>query len=284
MRMRTVQSLPVALCSRSAIPPFSALLPALHGTMATTQPSLEDRLLPLAAGWQRLFLLRHGETDWNAQGKIQGGGFDIALNSNGQAQAVATAQLLRKFSFAVVASSPLQRASATADLLYQALSQSTRPAELTNPSPQMCRVVDPGLGEMCFGELEGLVIRGPQSTASTKARFAQQSAALRRDRTLPWPGPGGESIHDVELRATRAIANIWKDHPDATQILIVAHGRTNKILLQSLLRLSDEDYDELSQGNTCVNVLDRSPQGVYESRLLNYMEHIDSESAKNAPS
>jgi isoleucyl-tRNA synthetase len=68
-----------------------------------------------------LTLTRHGETEWNAEGKIQGGEKNIALNEKGKAQALETAQRLKKQTFDVIVSSDLERAMQTAEIIGKEL-------------------------------------------------------------------------------------------------------------------------------------------------------------------
>ena len=79
---------------------------------------------------RRIFLIRHGETDWNKQGKLQGGSVDIALNSKGKQQATQLANELHNTGtkFDIIASSHLQRACQTADALIQFSSSTISPS------------------------------------------------------------------------------------------------------------------------------------------------------------
>lgn len=74
-------------------------------------------LPPLAAGYSRLYLCRHGETDCNAQSLLQGSGVDAVLNAVGKAQAANLAEKLACIRLDVVASSTLARAVETADIV-----------------------------------------------------------------------------------------------------------------------------------------------------------------------
>ncbi|WIE63442.1 histidine phosphatase family protein [Curtobacterium sp. MCLR17_036] len=89
-----------------------------------------------------LYLVRHGETDWNAQRRIQGS-TDIPLNDTGRRQAAEAAELLARRSFDAVVASPLSRAAETGAIIADRLGLDT-PAEY------------PGLAERSYGEAEGL--------------------------------------------------------------------------------------------------------------------------------
>lgn len=145
-----------------------------------------------------LTLVRHGETDWNSGGRIQGS-TDIPLNDTGRAQAREVAETLAA-EYAgrevVVVSSDLSRAAETADLIAAALG--------TTVSRRM-----PGLQERSYGEAEGM------------------DAPTFSDTYGPWHAadvPGAESWPVVRERALAAIAEVVADTPEGVDIIAVAHG------------------------------------------------------------
>ena len=225
-----------------------------------TLSPLTSSLPLLLEGHRRVFLLRHGETDWNAKGLMQGGGFDIELNEDGKLQADKAREALAGLSFGVIVSSHLARSESTADTIAQS-------------QPQAVRIVNHRFGEMRFGDFEGHAIRGPQSTAETRDRFDEYAKLVRSDRTFAWPG-GGESVNQVEERATAGLEQILTDFT-CENYLIVAHGRTNKILLASLLGQREAEIGH--QGNTCINVFDVDMSGNCFAHVINYVGHIENE-------
>jgi len=221
----------------------------------------------------RLYLLRHGETDWNAQGLMQGGGYDIPLNSKGRRQAEAAAKALATIPLDVVASSHLMRASQTADailelqLMKRKLQRGRRPS--SKPPPR--RLTFEGFGEMRFGNFEGLAIHGDRATEETRAKFLELNERMKFDLHQSWPGKDGESTARVETRARDALKRLLTlslnevvvenddDDDDSTNerhVAVVAHGRLNKILLASLLEGDATQFGPIKQGNTCINVID----------------------------
>lgn len=88
-----------------------------------------------------LYLVRHGETEWNRESVFRGTA-DVPLNRQGLAQARAVGRRLRAVPVAAIFSSPLTRARATAEAIAH---HHRLPVEL-----------DPGLGDLCFGEWQGL--------------------------------------------------------------------------------------------------------------------------------
>ena len=145
-----------------------------------------------------LTLVRHGETDWNSGGRIQGS-TDIPLNDTGRAQAreladrLATEYAGRE---AVVVSSDLSRAAETADIVAAALG--------TTVSLRM-----PGLQERSYGDAEGM------------------DAPTFYDTYGPWHAadvPGAETWPVVRERALAALAEAVASAPEGTDVIAVAHG------------------------------------------------------------
>mmetsp|Transcript_41260 Transcript_41260/g.50189 ORF Transcript_41260/g.50189 Transcript_41260/m.50189 type:complete len:279 (+) Transcript_41260:40-876(+) len=228
-----------------------------------TPPRLSSILPPLAKHSRRIYLLRHGETDWNASGKIQGS-FDIPLNENGQRQAVAVAAHLDDIPIGVVASSHLSRAKETADTLWKNRHSTTAKPDV---------IVDASFAEMSFGELEGLVSRDPDLDPMTKRRFSTVTERVQRDIDFAFPG-GGESTAQVEKRAKRALYRILKNYPEEKHIAIVSHGRTNKVLISSIAFEDVRKFAQVRQSNACINVLDVDENGKWTTQKLNHIEHV----------
>ena len=241
-----------------------------------------NRLPPLPPQCRRIYLLRHGETDWNKQGLMQGGGFDIPLNEDGRKQAALVAQELSEIPLSVVASSHLQRARETADAVIVHRNRNRTPTPSSSATAAVAAqqlVVMSGLGEMRFGDFEGLAIRGPEATGETKKRFERMKEQMERSPDVACPG-GGESTRCVETRARTAVDEILKQslqnnaYDDSRHIAIVAHGRTNKILLASLLEGDASQFGNIQQGNACINVIDfNESSDTWCKVLINYVDH-----------
>ena len=146
-----------------------------------------------------IYLVRHGETEWNRQQRIQGS-TDIPLNETGRAQARATGQLLAEFEPSVIFTSPLSRASETASIMSRLLAL---------PTP----IGVPGLVERNYGAAEGL------DYLEVEDRFP--------DRSLV---PGQESKRDLVTRSLLAVLGIARKH-DGAPIVVVAHGGVIRAIL-----------------------------------------------------
>jgi len=164
-----------------------------------------------------LYYVRHGETDWNHAGRLQGW-HDPALNPVGRRQAAACADILRDLieregrspiDYPYVAS-PLRRARQTAEILRTALG--LVPGEYR---------VDPRLREIGFGEWEGLTFR------DVRARAPQALAERERNKWAFVP-PGGESYAQVAVRMRE-----WYEALDGNTV-VIAHGGTARALIAVL--------------------------------------------------
>ena len=163
----------------------------------------------------RLCLIRHGETSWNAEKRLQGH-TDIPLNSRGALQARQMAQALKdiNLTFDVLYTSDLKRAADTANAVV----------ELFGVDAQ----VDSTLRERHFGALQGLSI-----SEAPLLRPDIWQAHIARD--LEHELAGGESIQQFALRVQSALDKIQVRHAGKT-ILIVSHGGT----LDMIYRIASE--------------------------------------------
>jgi broad specificity phosphatase PhoE len=237
--------------------PFRAIGSTLPAQLdvGTKKPQLE--LPPLAQGWRRLYLCRHGETEWNAQNRIQGA-TDVALNANGRRQAERLAVLLADSPIDLVVSSKLSRASDTADAV----------AKL---HPAARRVRDARFNEICFGSLEGQPLEAGSPVRAAYDGIVKRWA--RGETGLPLPGAKGESPDSMAARSMAALRGLGllppldggSPVPCPRHVCLVAHGRHNKILLAALSG-DVSRCNDFQQGNTCVNVIDIATSG--EARLL----------------
>jgi broad specificity phosphatase PhoE len=228
--------------------------------------ALLQKVLPeLQPGSRRLYLCRHGETAWNSAGRIQGGGYDLPLNSAGRTQAAVLASSLSAFPLQVVASSHLERAEETANAVVRQQQQRQHAA--------VTRIISPKLGEMRFGDFEGVALAEDEVLRN---HFLSYKEAMLKDMTLPWPA--GESTADVQRRGVNGLQQILRDFESARHICLVGHGRWNKILLHSLLRDHSPESAMAAasshQGNSCINVLDMDAQGRWTLRLLGFVDHV----------
>ncbi|MCS5699892.1 histidine phosphatase family protein [Cyanobium sp. FGCU-52] len=211
--------------------------------------------LPSRGTGPRLLLVRHGETDWNRQGRFQGQ-IDIPLNANGRSQAAAAREFLAQVSIDRAYTSAMARPRQTAEAILSA-----HPGVPLTSTKGLLEIGH-GLWE---GRLESEIAEGwPQLLADWK----------RAPETVQMPG--GETIHDVwerSLRTWERIAACLDDHETA---LVVAHDAVNKAILCALLGLSAGDIWAVKQGNGGVTVIDypRGVSGLPVVTSLNLTHHL----------
>lgn len=168
-----------------------------------------------------LGLLRHGQTDWNIDFRLQGV-TDIPLNETGIAQAQDAAVAIDQDAWDVVLSSPLSRAVDTAKIVVR---------ENNFPALQ----IEELLLERSFGEAEGL------SHDEWRARYADTNTV-----------PGGESLLELQLRSEKLLAH-FAERFAGKRVLAVTHGA----LIRKLLRIvSNNEFprDGERLGNACLSV------------------------------
>ena len=148
-----------------------------------------------------IWLVRHGQTDWNRSGRLQGQ-TDIPLNDVGQRQAQELAGKLAGESFAAIYSSDLSRAYQTAEAIAAAVNL---------PIQRDLR-----LREICQGEWEGMDLHQVIKKYHVDVRESNNDAVHSR-------APGGESVAEVAARMFAAAQEISEKHPNS-KVLVVTHG------------------------------------------------------------
>jgi phosphoserine phosphatase len=185
----------------------------------------------------RLLLVRHGETEWNRQGRFQGH-IDVPLNDNGKLQAQKASQFLKEVTFDFAVSSSMLRPKETAEIILQ--SHNHVKLELQD-----------GLREISHGLWEG------KFENEIEQEFPGE---LHRWRTAPASVqmPEGENLQQVWERSTATWQAIVQSAigKQLQTGLVVAHDATNKTLLCSILGLSPENFWNFRQGNGAVSVID----------------------------
>lgn len=154
-----------------------------------------------------LYLVRHGETDWNLQRRIQGS-TDIPLNETGRLQARRTGSLLARRSWDAIISSPLVRAVETATIIAD---------ELGLGAPEIVNAIV----ERAYGEAEGLDDR------ELARRFPGNT-----------PVAGRESRQDVRARVMPALAAIAENRP-GQHLILTTHGGVIRTVLETVAPASE---------------------------------------------
>lgn len=196
--------------------------------------------MPMSQHATRILAIRHGETAWNADTRIQGH-TDIALNDTGLWQARRVAQALAHEDIAAIYSSDLQRAFATA----QAIAQATRAPLLA----------ERGLRERGFGSFEG------RSFAQVEQESPEHARRWRTRDPHYAPEGGGETLITLHARVQEAVQRLAAGH-DGQQIVLVAHGGVLDILYRLATRLELQAPRTWQLANAAINRLLWTPQGL----------------------
>jgi uncharacterized phosphatase len=149
-----------------------------------------------------IYLVRHGETDWNREHRIQGS-TDIALNDTGREQAATTGELLSSRRWDAVYASPLSRAYETGEIIARRLGL---------PGPGVVAEV----AERRYGDAEGL------TGDEIDARFPGDT-----------PVPGRETRDEVAARTIPALVELAERHPGES-IVVVSHGGVIRTVLMAV--------------------------------------------------
>jgi probable phosphoglycerate mutase len=183
----------------------------------------------------KIYLFRHGETDWNKARRLQGQS-DIPLNAFGRELAVKTAEALQHVSFDAAFSSPLCRATETARILL-----GTRSIPL---------ITDCRLMEINFGDCEGWGFdEAKKDPAHPLYCFFRQPQAYI-------PPAGAETFQDAHNRSKAFFTEkILPLEEQCKNVLIVAHGAFNRCVLNALAEISLEDFWNIELPNCAASIL-----------------------------
>lgn len=190
----------------------------------------------------RVVLVRHGETEYNLEGRWQGSGSDVPLNATGRGQAGRVAEALAaRFGaeLATIYSSDLARALETAEILAERL--------------RVPVVEAPALRELSHGAWEG------RTQAEVEARWPAEYAAYLADPFRIGRG-GGDSYDDLERRVWPALERLAGLHR-GRRIVAVSHGGPIRLALSRILDRPLEDRDALGVVNGSWFEVSRSSAG-----------------------
>lgn len=163
----------------------------------------------------RLFIVRHGETDWNKEGKVQGH-TDIPLNEHGRCLAQKTAKGLQHIKFDLAFTSPLIRAKETAQILLG--------------DRQIPLYEDERIKEICFGSCEGLTCKGENLDPGS-----EEFNKFFTDTARYIPSNGAETIEQLYERTGNFLKELTERNDlDGKQILISTHGAAMTALLNRI--------------------------------------------------
>jgi probable phosphoglycerate mutase len=195
-----------------------------------------DETMPALA--TRLCLVRHGETAWNAEGRVQGQ-LDVPLSDLGHAQARATAAALAGERFAALYSSDLKRAQETAAPAAQRLALPVR--------------VDPALRERHYGVFESLTY------AEVRERYRDEYARFKR-KDPEFDFTTGESLRSFAERALACVGALARRHAGQS-ILVITHGGVLEMVYRHATGRGLSTKRDFELPNAALNRVEASPEG-----------------------
>lgn len=201
---------------------------------------------------KKIYLVRHGQTDYNLNGIVQGSGIDASLNEKGQQQADIFYSSFSSVAFDKVYTSALKRS-------IQSVQQF-----IDDGVPHQ---VVPELNEINWGTREGIKITPEEDEYyhSVIKKWQEGNITLEIE--------GGESPQQVFDRQTKALDVILANHTEET-ILICMHGRAMRILLCQMLNYPLHCMDMFEHSNLCLYKLNYTGN-MFSVELFNYTAHLN---------
>lgn len=177
----------------------------------------------------KLILVRHGQSLWNLEDRFTGW-VDVPLTDKGRAEASAAGAKLKGISIDVAYTSALTRAQTTLALIVEAM------------GIEVPTIRDEALNERHYGDLQGL------NKARTAEKFGADQVKIWR-RSYDVPPPNGESLKDTAARTLPFFERaILGDIAQGKDVLVVAHGNSNRSIVMKLDGLSEAEVLELNLG------------------------------------
>lgn len=191
--------------------------------------------------FSHLVLIRHGESVWNAQGKWQGWR-DIPLTDKGRNEAKLAASELTDIKFDIAFTSDLIRAKETMEIIKKELNCNDLPT-----------IIEPGFKERNYG-----IYTGKVKWEIKEMLGEEEFKRLRRGWDVPIPE--GESLKDVYDRAVpKYLELILPEVKNGLNILLVAHGNSNRVLIKYIEKIPDNLIStlEIATGEVMIYILDK---------------------------
>ncbi|CAI7774393.1 unnamed protein product [Closterium sp. NIES-53] len=206
------------------------------GSVQQSAPNLGGFDFPVIKEAKRVVLVRHGESTWNATGRIQGSSDFSVLTAKGESQAETSRQMLAADSFDVCFHSPLQRSARTAEVIWAARTAPMIPLH--------------DLREIDLYSFQGLF------KEEGKARFGENYRMWQKD-AANFEIDGHYPVRELWARAAACWQEILRS--EGRSVLVVAHNAVNQALVATATGLGPEYFRLLLQSNCGVSVLDFVP-------------------------
>ena len=200
---------------------------------------------------KKIYLLRHGQTDYNLQGVVQGSGIDAPINATGRAQAQAFFEAYQEVQF---------------DQLYHSALIRTRQS--------IQGFIDMGIPVTSLVELNEISWGNYEGTPMTpeEGEYYRMMLDQWQKGNLDYAIAGGESPNSVAERLHRAI-QIILNGPGET-ILVCMHGRAMRIFLSLICQTPLKEMDQYEHGNLCLYLLQQEEKGGFTLLKENDQQHL----------
>jgi 2,3-bisphosphoglycerate-dependent phosphoglycerate mutase len=197
----------------------------------------------------KLVLIRHGESIWNLENRFTGW-IDVPLSPRGQEEAKAAAEKIKHLSFAVAYTSVLTRAQTTLQIILESLGW------------DLPVIRDQALNERFYGDLQGL------NKDETRKQYGAEQVQIWR-RSYDVPPPNGEALKDTAARTLPFFERaIMGDIRQGKNVLVVAHGNSNRSIVMKLDNLDRDQVMKLELATGAPVVYELSPEGDVVSKEI----------------
>ena len=201
---------------------------------------------------REIYVIRHGQTDHNAKGIVQGKGVDLSLNEKGRQQAQAFFEAYKDVPFDMLYSSSLRRAQETIAGFR----------ELGIPHESLS-----DLDEISWGELEGTV-----ATMESDVVFQNLIRKWREGEIHVKPSPTGESPFELQQRQQKFLKHLLATNHK--KILIATHGRFIRAFMCTLTGKPLSEMESFTHSNLCLYKVNQQSNGEFKIELHCETEHL----------
>lgn len=183
-----------------------------------TAPKLNEHM-----AHAKLIIVRHGQSEWNAQNRFTGW-VDVELAEKGIKEAKEAGEKLKEYQFDKAYTSALKRAQKTLELILETTGQTDLEV-----------IQDQALNERMYGDLQG------QNKDEAREKFGEEQVHIWR-RSYETPPPGGESLKDTEARVMPYFnEKVMADLKAGKTIIVAAHGNSLRAIIKNLENMTPEE-------------------------------------------
>ncbi|MBU6341412.1 MAG: phosphoglycerate mutase family protein [Bacteroidetes bacterium] len=197
-----------------------------------------------------IYFLRHGETEYNRLGIVQGSGVDTDLNETGRAQAQAFFETYREMNFQLMVCSALKRSRQTLDPFLET---------------GIPLIENPDINEIGWGDHEG------KSSTPERTKVYEWMVNEWKNANYKASLPNGETAENLALRLNRFID--WLKTKPADRLLVCTHGRTLRALITLLKGLELSEMEATRHANTGCYVVELQ-DGRFHITMENSTAHL----------